>query len=129
MSAINSDDPDFRVCQVSFEVLIEMQLEAQAKGFATRWSSVEALCGQVKNKSVVLRPLLREMRGGELRAYRCLIIFSALDGTMSGGITTFDIDPARLNSLNRVDRDEHSRHAFSRMFALATGGISMLQKE
>jgi hypothetical protein len=38
MPMIYSTDPDFRVCQISFDVLLEVQVEAEARGWATRWT-------------------------------------------------------------------------------------------
>lgn len=63
MSLIHSTDPDFRVCQISFETLLAIQLEAEERSLATRWSSVHALRSQVKDGAVVLQALMREERG------------------------------------------------------------------
>ncbi|WP_250923479.1 hypothetical protein [Streptomyces albipurpureus] len=129
MALIHSTDPDFRVCQISFETLLAIQLEAEERSWATRWSSVDALRSQVKDGAVVLQTLMREERGGAVRAYRCLVLFSSTDGKEAGGITTIDLDPARFESLERLDRDPDVRKALVRMFSLATGGISMLSKQ
>ncbi|KPI04473.1 hypothetical protein OK074_4607 [Actinobacteria bacterium OK074] len=128
MPLIRSTDPDFRICQISFETLLAIQLEAEGRGWATRWSSVDALRSQVRDGSVVLQSLMREERGGVVWAYRCLVLFSAVDGKGAGGISTIDIDPARFESLERLDRDPAVREAFARMFSLASGGISMISK-
>ena len=129
MAAIRSTDPDFRVCQISFDTLLEIQLEAEERGFANRWASVDALRSQVKARSVLLRPLLREKRGMALRAYRCLLLFSTVGGASSGGIATIDIDPTRFESLERLDRDPDVREAFVRMFSVALDGISVVSKK
>jgi hypothetical protein len=60
MSAIHSTDPDFRVCQISFETLLQLQRQAERRSWATRWSSETELRGQVKETSALLRPILRE---------------------------------------------------------------------
>lgn len=125
---IHSTDPDFRVCQISFDTLLEIQLEAEDRGWATRWTSVDAVRSQVKEGVVVLQSLMREERGGILRAYRCLLLFSAVGDGDAGGIATIDIDPARFESLERIDRDPDVRKVLVRMFSLATGGISMVSK-
>ncbi len=129
MPAVYSSDPDFRVCQIGFDVLLEIQAEAEDRGWATRWSSVDALRLQVKDKTVVLQPLLREERAGVAEVYRCLVLFSRADGGDAGGIATIDVDPVRFESLARLDRDQDVRKAFVRMFALAAGGISAVSKK
>ncbi|MDF3294434.1 hypothetical protein [Streptomyces silvisoli] len=128
MAMIHSTDPDFRVCQISFDTLLEIQLEAEDQGWATRWTSVDALRSQVKEEAVVLQSLMREERGGAVRAYRCLLLFSTVDGKDTGGIATIDLDPARFESLERLDRDPDVRRVLARMFSLAVGGISMVSK-
>ncbi|MGV9849384.1 hypothetical protein ACWDWU_11425 [Streptomyces sp. NPDC003442] len=129
MSLIHSTDPDFRVCHISFDTLLAIQLEAEGRGWATRWSSVDALRSQVKEGSVVLQSLMREERGGVVRAYRCLLLFSTMDDGDAGGVATIDLDPARFESLERLDRDPDTRKALARMFTLATGGISTVSKK
>lgn len=128
MSMIYSTDSDFRVCQISFDTLVEIQLEAEQRGWATRWTSVEALRGQVKEEAVFLQSLMREEREGDVRSYRCLMIFSMADGGGAGGIATIDLDPARFGMLERLDRDLDVRKALVRIFSLAMGGISMISK-
>src|SRR6266480_627938 len=103
MPAIHPSDIDFRICQINFDTLLEIQAEAEERGWATRWSSVDALRGQVREEVIVLQPLMREERGGALRAYRCLLLFSTLAGKDAGGIATIDIDPVRFESLERLD--------------------------
>lgn len=129
MPAIHSSDADFRVCQISFDTLLEIQAEAESRGWATRWSSVVALRGQVKEEDVILQPLMREERAGVVRAYRCLVLFSSAHGEGSGGIATIDVDPIRFESLERLDREPGVRKAFARIFSLAAGGISAVSKE
>ncbi|MGW2061830.1 hypothetical protein ACWCO9_14335 [Streptomyces sp. NPDC001937] len=129
MSLIHSTDPDFRVCQISFDTLLSVQMEAEAQGWATRWSSVDALRSQVKEGSVVLQSLMREERGGVVQAYRCLLLFSTVDDGDAGGVATIDLDPARYESLERLDRDPDVRKALARLFSLAMGGISMVSKK
>jgi hypothetical protein len=128
MSYVNLTDPDFRVCQISFATLLEIQLEAEWRGLATRWTSVNALRSQVRQEDAFLQSLIREERGGVVRAYRCLLLFSAVGGGNSGGIVTIDISPERFESLERLDRDPDVRGALMRIFSLASGGISMTTK-
>ena len=129
MSVIRATDSDFRVCQISFDTLLDLQLEAEERGWATRWTSVDALRSQVKEGSVVLQSLMREERGGVVRAYRCLLLFSTVDDGDAGGVATIDIESARYESLERLDRDPDVRKALARMFSLAMGGISMVSKK
>jgi hypothetical protein len=129
MSAIDSTDPDFRVCQISFDTLLELQRQAERRSWATRWSSQDALRGQVLETSVLLFPILREEWNGVLRAYRCLILFSANDGADAGALATIDIEPEAFQSLQRIDRDPDVRAALVQIFVLALGGISMKSKE
>jgi hypothetical protein len=89
---IHSTDPDFHVCRIGFDTLLEIQLEAEDRGWATRWTSVDALRGQVKDEAVLLQSLMREERGGRLRAYRCLVLFSTVDGDEAGGCSE-DVRP------------------------------------
>jgi hypothetical protein len=126
---IHSTDSDFRVCQISFDTLLEIQLEAEDRGLATRWASVDALRSQVKEEFVVLQSFMREVRGGAVRAYRCLLLFSTVGSSDAGGIATIDLDPARFESLERLDRDPDVRKVLARMFTLALGGISMVSKK
>jgi hypothetical protein len=129
MSTIHSADPDFRICHISFETLLQMQRQAERRSWATRWSSEEVLRSQVNEKSALLRPILREEWNGILRAYRCLILFSAKDGADAGALATIDIDPESFQSLQRIDRDPDVRAALVQIFALALGGISMRSKK
>ncbi|SKA37932.1 hypothetical protein SAMN02745673_04760 [Marinactinospora thermotolerans DSM 45154] len=129
MSMVRVTDSDFRVCQIGFDTLLEIQLEAEQRGWATRWTSVDALRSQVKEGSVVLQSLMREEREGVVRAYRCLLLFSTMDDGDAGGVATIDLDPARYESLDRLDRDPIVRKALARMFSLAVGGISMVSKK
>lgn len=129
MPTIHSTDRDFRICRISFDTLIEIQSEAENRGWATRWTSVDALRYQVKEEAVVLQTLMREEREGALRVYRCLVLFSTVDGREDGGIATIDLTPERLESLDRLDRDPDVRKVLAWMFALASGGISMTSKK
>lgn len=125
---IQSTDSDFRVCRIGFDTLLEIQSEAEDRGWSTRWTSVDALRSQVKDEFVLLQSLMREERGGHVRAYRCLLLFSTAEGADAGGVATIDVDPARFESLERLDRDPDVRKAFVRTFSLAMGGISMVSK-
>jgi hypothetical protein len=78
---------------------------------------------------VLLRPILREEWNGVLRAYRCLILFSAKDVADAGRLATIDIDPVAFQSLQRIDRDHDVRVALVQFFTLALGGISMKSKQ
>jgi hypothetical protein len=129
MPTIRPTDPDFRVCRIKFETLIELQLEAESRGWGTRWSSVEALRRQVRDDDVLLRSFMREEWSGTLRSYRCLVLFAAAGDVHGGGVVTMDINPGRFESLDRLDRDPDVRAAFVRVFNLAMGGLSLLSKE
>jgi len=129
VSVVNLNDSDFRVCQVGFDVLLEIQSEAEERGLSARWNSVDALRAQVAEGAVLLRPLMREERAGAVRAYRCLVLFAIEGGKSSGGIATIDLDPVRFASLVRIDRDSDVRMALVRVFSLAVNGISMVSKE
>jgi hypothetical protein len=129
VTLIRSTDLDFRVCRLSFDTLLELQAEAEEKGLAARWTSVDALRSQVRESPVLLRSLMREERDGAVRAYRCLLLFSTADGADAGGVATIDIAPARYASLERLDRDPDVRRALVRVFSLAQGGISMASKK
>jgi hypothetical protein len=128
MSMIYSADTDYRVCQISFDTLLEVQAEAEDRGWATRWTSAEALRGQVKDEVAIIQSLMREEREGVVHAYRCLLLFSAMDGSDAGAITTIDLDATRFQSLERLDRDPDVRKALAHMFSLALGGISSVPK-
>ncbi|RKN39260.1 hypothetical protein [Streptomyces hoynatensis] len=129
MPLIRWTDPDFRVCRISFNTLLEIQLEAEKRGWATRWSSVDALRSQVGEADMLLQSLMREERGGDVHAYRCLVLFSTPGGRDAGGIAAVDVDPDRFEALERLDRDLEVRDAFIRVFSLAQGGISMISKK
>ena len=129
MSVVRSSDPDFRICLADFSMLIEIQSDAERLGFATRWTSVDVLRGQANEQDVILQTLMRERRSGVIRSYRCLLLFSVVNGATSGGLATIDLDPARLESLDRLDRDPDVRKALVRIFSLALGGISGVAKE
>jgi hypothetical protein len=128
MPLIHPTDTDLRVCQISFEALLDIQLEAEQLGLATRWSSADALRGQVKEDAVVLQSLMSEERGGAVRSYRCLVLFSTADGTPPGGVATIDLAPARYASLDRVIQALEVLQVFARLFALAAGGTSIVSK-
>lgn len=72
MSVVRSSDPDFRICLVDFNTLLEIQSDAERLGSATRWTSVDALRGQAREQDAVLQTLMREKRAGVIRSYRCL---------------------------------------------------------
>jgi hypothetical protein len=128
MAMIQSADTDFRVCRISFEMLLEIQMEAQERGLATRWSPADALRGQVMEGPVILQSLMREERAGAVRSYRCLVLFSMADGLPSGGLATIDVAPSRFESLEQLDQNPDVSQVFALVFALASGGISMISK-
>lgn len=129
MSVVRSSDPDFRICLVGFNTLLEIQSDAERLGFATRWTSVDALRGQAREQDAILQTFMREKRAGVIRSYRCLLLFSAVDGAASGGLATIDLDLALLESLDRLDRDPDVRKALVRIFSMALGGISGVEKK
>lgn len=128
MPLIDSTDPDFKVCQLDFGVLMESRLDAEERGWGTRWSSADALRSQVKGDHVLLQSFMREQRGGGVHAYRCLVLFTTAAGESAGGVATIDVDPARYGQLPRIDRDPDVRAAYVRIFRLAMGGIEMISK-
>ncbi|MFD7077420.1 hypothetical protein ACFV9G_24640 [Nocardioides sp. NPDC059952] len=128
MPLIDSTDPDFKVCQLDFEVLLELQRDAEARGWGTRWSTVGALRGQVKEGQVLMQSFMREQHGGGVHAYRCLVLFATAVGESAGGVATIDVDPGRYEQLPRIDRDPDVRAAYVRIFRLAMGGIEMISK-
>lgn len=129
MSMIKSSDPDFRVCQIDFDTLLDLQERASERGWGTRWSSSDALREQVKAGSVILMTMMRQTRGADESAVRCLVLFAAAAGAKVGaGVATLDVDPEVCASLPRVDHDPATRPVFARVFALATGGIEMVSK-
>jgi hypothetical protein len=128
MSKVRLLDEDFRVSEINFSTLVDLQRDAEERGFATRWSSIGALRSQVREGSILLQTLLREERGGIVRAYRCLLLFPSFEDGQAGGIATLDIAPERCQSLGRLDRDADVRKALVRVFALALGGISDVAK-
>lgn len=128
MPLIRPADTDFRVCQISFETLLDIQLEAEQLGLAARWSSAGALRSQVKEGGVVLQSLVREERDGAVRSYRCLVLFSTAGSCPRGGLATIDVAPARYELLERLDQDPVVSQVFACVFALAASGISMVSK-
>lgn len=129
MSTIRPSDPDFRICLISFEELLEIQAEAENREWGTRWTSEAALRGQVREGPVVLRSFMLEERANAVRAYRCLLLFTVADRGGAGATATIDVTPERFISLVRIDRDPDVRGALTLMFSLAVNGISMIAKE
>jgi hypothetical protein len=128
MSLIQSVDPEFRVCQIGLDTLAELQLQAEDHGWGTRWTSIDALRTQVKDAPILLQPFMRQKRAGGIIVYRCLILFASAENDAAGGVATIDVDPEKCESLDRVDRDPDVRVVLARIFALASGGISMITK-
>ncbi|MCM0621776.1 hypothetical protein [Nocardioides bruguierae] len=129
MTLIQTSDPDFRICELDFETLIELQQEAEERGWGTRWTSAEALRGQVSHDEVaLLQPFLRQRRGRDLHVFRCFILFSSLGSDQRGAITTMDVAAERVGGMRRVDRDPDVRNALSLVFKLASSGIGMVPK-
>jgi len=128
MSMISSTDPDFRICRINFKTLLDIQVDAEGRGWGTRWTSVEKLRSQVKEDSSLFQTFMREEREGVVRSYRCLLLFSSVQGEGGGGITTIDLDPKMLSSLERIDRELDVRKSLIRVFSLAMNGIAMMSK-
>jgi hypothetical protein len=82
-----------------------------------------------KNGILFSRRLMHEKRESVIRSYRCLLLFAALDGAAAGGLAAIDLDFARLESLGRLDRDPDVRESLARIFSLALGGISGVEKK
>jgi len=80
-------------------------------------------------RAVVVQTLMRQERNAAVRSY----LFPALsrvagDSAAAGGIATLDVVPARLQALERLDLDRDVSTVFAQMFALASGGITMISK-
>jgi len=115
---------------LEFDTLIGLQREAEERGWGTRWSSVEALRVQVANDGeLVLQTFMRQKRGQDLQAIRCMVLFSRSSGEPAGAVATLDVSPERIVELPRVDRDLDVRSALSFVFRLASGGIGMVPKD
>lgn len=129
VSTIRPTDPDFRICLIGFEELLEIQAEAESRRWGTRWTSEAALRNQVREGPVVLRSFMREERENAVRAYRCILLFAVANKSGVGATATIDVVPERLISLGRIDRDPDVREALTLMFSLAINEISMITKE
>lgn len=114
--AIQITDDDFRVCQISLDQLVGLQVSAEQHGFATRWTSAQALRAQVRDTPILLMTLLREERLQALRAYRCLVLLDVARPQTTTTLVTFDIAPERLAELPRLDRDADVRAGLARLF-------------
>lgn len=112
MTAVDVADDDFRVHELSVAALVGLQHDAECRGFSTRWSSEAALRGQVADGPVVVMTLLREVRHGTLRAYRCLVLFQSLHTQTGKAVTTLDIAPEQLAGWPSNPDAEHFRSTF-----------------
>jgi hypothetical protein len=128
MTLIRTLDEDFRVCRIDLDTLVGLQREAEESGWSTRWTSVDALLAQVAGDSVLLQTFQRQRAADGRSIVRCLLLFAAEDDGVMGGVTTLDVDPARLRHLDRIDADPAVRSAMVDVFVLASGGIAMLPK-
>jgi hypothetical protein len=72
---------------------------------------------------------LRQEREGGVRTCRWLGLFSTVEGSEGGGVTTIDVDPEQHAALERIDHDPGVREAFAMVFALATSGIAMISRK
>ena len=106
MTHVDRTDVDFRACDVTLADLIELQGDAERRGFSTRWTSVDALRAQVDDGPILLMTLLRGERHGALRAYRCLVRFRPRDQSEGDPVvTTLDVAPNRLNTFTASNCD------------------------
>lgn len=128
MSLIRPTDPDYRVCHVDFATLERLQLQAEERGWPTRWSSVEALRHQMKSGPVLLQSFMRQWRTEDIQVVRCMVLGSTTGQGIMGGVATLDVDPHELDNLDRIDRDPDVRSALTQVFVLASGGIAMISK-
>lgn len=129
MNPIRNTDPDYRICSVDIDTLVELQLEAEARGWSTRWTSVESLRSQVSDSSpILLQSFLRQTNRGGAQTIRCFALFSTTSDEPQGAMTTIDVDPSRFAELPRIDRDLDVRKALAMVFLSASGGISMISK-
>lgn len=130
MSLIRTADSDYRFCLIDFETLEAIQSRAEEEGWTTRWSSLDALRGQVGAGPVILQTFLRQDHGKYGRAVRCFALFRLVGQPSRGAITTIDVEPATLLSVARLDRDPDVREALSTIFVLLlAGGIELIGKD
>lgn len=110
MSLVAPTDGDFRLCEVTLDELAGLQVDAELRGFATRWTSVHALRSQVDDRPVVLMTLLRETRGEDVRAFRCLLRCHPVEASADSAAVaaTIDVAPDRLQELPSTEGD-HAR--------------------
>lgn len=129
VSAIQTTDADFRVCKISLDDLVDLQASAEQSGFATRWTSAEALRAQVADSLILLMTLLREERLQALRAYRCLLLLDVAGPKTTTTLVTFDIAPERLAELPRLDREPGVRAALARLFGAVVRAQGAVAKD
>jgi len=128
LAFIAPTDPDFRIASVDRATLERFQRVAEARSLATRWSSVEAMLSQVADGRILLHSLLREERGGQVRAYRCIIVFPLAGQMGRSGATTFDVDPEEYSSLRGIQLSAEGCTLAVKLFAMALDGIESVAK-
>lgn len=128
MGVVGVGDSAFKICRVSFDDLLAIQAAAERGGLSARWTSEKALRSEVHERAVLLRPLLTESSGGQLRAYRCIVLFDAIGKPFRGVTATLDVEPTLFLKLPRLDRDDDVRAALVEVFDLAIEGIRMTGK-
>jgi len=79
-----------------------------------------------KNRMLSSRRLC--VRSKVIRPYLCLLLFSAVDGTTAGGLAAIDLDRARLEPLDWLDRDPDAREVLAQIFSLALGSVSGVEE-
>jgi len=129
VTLIQPSDRDFRICIVSVATLIEWQMEAEGRGWATRWSSVEALRDQVNREPVLMQTFLTQRNDAGAPELSMLHPVHDNGDQQLGAVTTFDVDPARYAALSRIHGDPDVRAALTMVFRLARGGIGMVAKQ
>jgi hypothetical protein len=129
MSMIRPSDPDFRICLVDFNTLIKIQSDAERLGvcYSMDLGRCASRAGKRKGRSSP------DTYAGEAsRGYPLVSVpapFLGRGWCNFRGLATIDLDLERLESLDRLDRDPDVRKALVRIFSLALGGISGVEKK
>jgi hypothetical protein len=124
-ATVRPADADFRVCVATVEELLRIQHESERMGWASRWSSSQALLEEVGDKRIYICPLIRVRRDAEGLAtkYRCLVLYRRRSAPGGGGVVTFDIGSEALMALPSLALPPDAQLAFADLFSRAMDGI------
>lgn len=128
MSVVRPSDSDYLIAELEFSRLIELQEKAEKRDLSARWTSVSALRDQVSDSNVIVRTFLREEVGGEVRAYRCLLMAKLAGDSGRGGMFTLDISPDDLGRIPVLGSAEQATAALHRAMSLAANGLDIERK-